>query len=380
MRILEVTHRYPPALGGVELEVQGIARGLVARGHSVEVATTDLARDRPFARLTPGPPPDPFPIRRHRAFRTLPAPHGLGLVAPGMVGDVLRSRAQVVHAHAFGMAPTWIAAVARRVRRAPLVVETHFDAGRGTSGWRAYARAMVRLTLKPADRVVVHTTLEENLLASLGVDPTRFARITPGIDLAEFAGWPARAAPRSGVTALFIGRLDPDQKGLEPLVRALAMVPPSLGLRLRLVGEDWGGRDVVQRIARELRVDEAVTLTGPVSRPELLREFARADLFVLPSRFECTPAVLMEAMAAGLPIVSTRVGGIPEVVTEGENALLCPPNDPEALANALERLGGDAALRRRFRTAGIALAARFSWEQVIPLWVHLFEELTARTG
>jgi glycosyltransferase involved in cell wall biosynthesis len=377
MRVLEVTHRYPPALGGVELEVQGIARGLVALGHSVEVVTTDLARDRPLARLPSGPGTDPLPVRRHRAFRTIPAPHGLGLVAPGMAADVLGARADVVHAHAFGMPPTWMAAFARRLRRTALVVETHFDAGRGTSGWRTYARAMAWLTLAPADRVVVHTSLEEKLLASLGVDRTQFARITPGIELAEFSGWPARVSQPDGVTMLFVGRLDPQQKGLDPLVRALAKVPSSLGLRLRLVGEDWGGRALVERLASELNVARSVTLTGPLSRAEVVREFARADLFVLPSLFECTPAVLMEAMAAGLPIVASRVGGVPEVVSEGENALLCPPNDPTALASAIERIGGDESLRRRFAANGLALAKQYSWERVIPLWVRLFEDVTA---
>ncbi|MCI4332524.1 MAG: glycosyltransferase family 4 protein [Thermoplasmata archaeon] len=378
MRVLEVTHRYPPALGGVEREAESIARGLVARGHSVEVVTTDLSRDRPIARLSLGPWVDDLPVRRHRAFRTVPAPHGLGLVAPGMALDLLQAQADVVHAHGFGRAPTWMAAGVRRFRRTPLVVETHFDAGRGTPGWRTYARAVVRLTLTGADRVVAHTQIEEDLLASLGLPRDRIARIPAGIDLTEFDGWPEPTRKKLGSTALFVGRMSPEQKGLGPLVRAVARVPRELGLRLRLVGEDWGGRALVERLAHELGIEQSVTVVGPVPRPELLREYANADLFVLPSLFECTPAVLMEAMAAGLPIVATRVGGVPEVVTEGENALLCPPNDPASLAAALSRLGGDVPLQNRFRRSGRERAADFSWDRVIPLWVDLFEGLARR--
>jgi glycogen synthase len=374
MRVLEVTHRYPPALGGVEFEVEGIVRGLLARGHSVEVVTTDLSRDRPFARLSPGPPPESYPVRRHRVLRTIPAPHGLGLVSPGMAVDLLTARSDVVHAHAFGMAPTWMAASVRRVRRTPLVIETHFDAGRGTPGWRTYARAVTQLSLGPADRVVTHTELESKLLRSLGVRPDRLARIPPGVDVAAFAG-PGRPADRGSLTALFVGRLDPGQKGLDPLIRAAAQVPRRVGLRLRLVGEDWGGRAVVERLATELGIRESVTVTGALPRAEVLREYAEADLFVLPSLFECTPAVLIEAMAAGLPIVTTRVGGIAEVVVEGENALLCPPNDPGALAIALTRLAEDEPLRARFGRHGIACAEKFGWDHVIPQWIALFESL-----
>jgi len=373
MRVLEVTHRYPPALGGVEIQVEAIARGLVERGHSVEVVTTDLARDRPLHRLPPGPTHEPVPVRRHRAFRTIPAPHGLGLVAPGMALDVLRLETDVVHAHAFGMPPTWMAAFARRVRTTPLVVETHFDAGRGTPGWWAYARAVAHFTLAPADRIVAHTDLETNLLASLGVRRERIAKIPNGIDLSEFVDFPSRTSSSEGLTVLFVGRLYPEQKGLEPLVRALATIPSHVGLRLRIVGEDWGGQALVVRLARELDVERHIALTGPLSRAELLKEYARADVFVLPSLFDCTPIVLLEAMAAGLPIVASRVGGIPEVVAEGENALLCSPNDPVALAKALERLARDGALRAKFARAGSVQVEQFSWTRVLPRWIRLFE-------
>jgi glycosyltransferase involved in cell wall biosynthesis len=380
MRVLEVTHRYPPALGGVEREVQGIARGLVARGHSVEVATTDLSRDRPLARLPRGPGSEAFPVRRHRAFRLVPAPHGLGLIAPGMAWDVARSATDVVHAHAFGMAPTWIAATLRRFRRTPLVIETHFDGGRGTPGWWTYARAVARLSLGPADRVVAHTRLETDLLVSVGVPPERIVRISAGIDTGEFAARRARTDPPGRVRGLFVGRLDPGQKGLEPLVRALALVPPAPGMVLRLVGEDWGGRAVVERLARQLGIGDRVTVVGPLPRAELLREYAAADLFVLPSTFECTPAVLMEAMAAGLPVATTRIGGISEVVSEGETALLCPPNDPESLAAALTKLAEDPSLRSRLGRSGVERSKAFDWGQVLPRWIELFESLAVRAS
>ncbi|MCI4343422.1 MAG: glycosyltransferase family 4 protein [Thermoplasmata archaeon] len=380
MRVVEVTQRYPPALGGVEIHVDAIAHRLHARGHSVQIVTTDLARERPFTRLSTPQPEEIFPVRRHRAFRTIPAPHGLGIVAPGMALDLLTVRADVIHAHAFGVSPTWFASFARRLRPIPLVIETHADAGRGTSGSRAYARAVASLTLRAADRVVVQTHLEEGVLRSLGVDPSHLALIPDGIDLSEFSGWPERPRSEGGPTLLFVGRLSIEQKGLEPLVRGLAGVPSELGLRLRLVGPDWGGKSPVEALARKLGVEDRVTVTGPLPRAELLQEYARADLFVLPSLFEPYGIVLTEAMAAGLPIVASRVGGIPEVVAEGENALLCSPNDSEALTAAFVRLATDAPLRARFARAGVERVQRFSWSVVLPQWIALFESIISRRG
>ncbi|HKV89861.1 MAG TPA: glycosyltransferase family 4 protein, partial [Thermoplasmata archaeon] len=133
----------------------------------------------------------------------------------------------------------------------------------------------------------------------------------------------------------------------------------------------------ILRLARELRVEPAIVLTGPVTRAELLREYSNADVFVLPSQFESTPSVLREAMASGLPIVSTRVGGIPEVVREDEDALLCGPGDPGELAAPLERLASDPGLRTRLGRNGRRNVDRFSWEQVIPQWSRLFDGIGA---
>lgn len=377
MRILEVTQRYPPALGGVEILVETLAYELTAQGHSVEVVTTDLARDRPFARLDRISSADAIPVRRHRAVRWFPAPHGLGIAAPGMGLDVLSSRVDVIHAHAFGMAPTWFGAMARRLRPIPLVIEAHADAGRGTSGSTTYAKLVTRMTLNAADRVVAHTQRESDLLASWGVERNRLARIPNGIDLGEFSALPPRNPTRPGVTVTFVGRLYPEQKGLIPLLRAVALVPPAVDLHLRLIGEDWGGLAVLNRLGRELGISERVVATGPLARGDVLREYASADIFVLPSLFEPFGIVLLEAMAAGLPIVASRVGGIPEVVREGENAILVPPNDSSALAAALTLLATDGSLRVRLGRHGRDWVQQYSWSRVVPQWVALFEGLKA---
>lgn len=302
-------------------------------------------------------------------------PHGVGIWSPGLGLELLTTPADIVHAHAFGYFPTWAASAARKLGRSRLVVTPHSDVGTGTSGSRLYARTVARGTLARADRVVALTSLEAQHLQRLGVDPRRIVTIPNGIDLKEFPPRGPRPPVGVGARILFVGRIYPEQKGLETLVRAMARLPSGLGVRLRMVGEDWGGAVRVKELARALGIADRIELPGPVPRDVLRREYARADLFVLPSLFEPFGIVLLEAMAAGLPIIASRVGGIPEVVEEGRNALLVPPGDVDALAEAMRRLIADESLARRFSAASYDRVGRFSWEHLVGRFVDLFEEL-----
>ena len=199
--------------------------------------------------------------------------------------------------------------------------------------------------------------------------------IAHGAALADIArGWGARAvnlpsgslsradidpAPRRGRPrrALFVGRLN-TEKGLDVLVDALAGVPD---LTLTLAG--WPTGDYERRLrarAAERGVLERLDFKGPVPRgPELFALYRAHDVFVLPSISEGTPRVIGEAMAFGLPVVSTTAGGIPDLVEEGVTGLLVPPGDAVALARALERVRTDDGLRERLvAAAGRTVDAR----------------------
>lgn len=378
LRLLEVTQRYPPALGGVEQHVQHLGREMRAAGLDVEVLTTDLGRDRPFSRL-PGPwDPEVPPVTRRRAIPTLRAPHGLGIVAPGMLLDLLAGSADVVHAHAFGYFPVWAATAAHRLRGRGLVITPHADAGRGSPGSRTYARAVSRATLHHADRVVAQSNRERKLLEEIGVDPSRIVQIPTPFDLTEFPPPVPRPPSTSPPIVLFVGRLYLEQKGLDVLVRAVAQLPAEDRPQLRLVGEDWGGRAALERLATELDLRPRPQFTGPVPRATILRELAGADLFVLPSRFDSFPVVLLEAMASGLPIVASDVGAVGEVVEDGVTGYTVPAGDPARLAEALQRLLGDPERRRRFGTAGRERVPSYSWERLGPRYVSMFREVAER--
>jgi glycosyltransferase involved in cell wall biosynthesis len=187
-----------------------------------------------------------------------------------------------------------------------------------------------------------------------------------GVDLAG-AGAAAAAArtPNSVPVALYVGSLHP-WKGVDTLVRAAAL---GGGWELRVAGGDAKRIAELSALARSLGVGDRVHLIGPVAPAERFALIGRADVCLLPltrtsiaSRYT-SPLKLFEYMAMGRPIVVADLPSIREVVRDGEHALLVPPEEPAAIAAAVNRLAADPALRERLGRAAAALAASYSWER-----------------
>ena len=171
-----------------------------------------------------------------------------------------------------------------------------------------------------------------------------------------------------------VGRLAAPKDALT-LLRALTDVAPAPFSAL-LVG-DGPDRPELEASIRALGLEDTVTLAG--SRSDVPALLAAADVFVLSSRSEGAPFSILEAMAAGLPVVASNVGGVGELVVDGETGLLVPPADPGRLADALRRVLGDAALRRRLGAAGRARAReRFDLRALQDAHLELYARELAR--
>jgi len=239
-----------------------------------------------------------------------------------------------------------------------------------------------REKLAEAEWAVTCTAVGRDHLAALAPDPSRVALLYHGLDLADFP--PPAARPRRDggdpgdpVVIVSVGRAVA-KKGYDDLLEALAALPAGLHWRFVHVG---GGtlKDELRQRAASLGIADRVTWRGAQPRAAVLAALAGADLFVLASKVardgdrDGLPNVLMEAQAAGLAAVATRVSAIPELIEDGVTGVLVPPQDPAALAAALALLARDpgrravlgAAGRERVRTAfghdaGLdRLAARF---------------------
>jgi len=236
--------------------------------------------------------------------------------------------------HIYGAIAGWLAGVSR-------VIHTrHRGLDLAVTGRQAL---LLRLAASLTDRFVCVSFDSSRLAVREGI--RRVCVIWNGIDTSRFVT--SQSLPLGPiVTVCRLSR----EKDVATLLRAVALIAPQApALRLEVAG-DGVCLDELRQLARELHLEERVHFLGQVREvPQLL---ARSGVFVLPSRTEGLSLTILEAMASGLPVLATRVGGNPEVVEDGVTGLLVPPGDPEALAAALLRLWNDPDLRQQMGQAG----------------------------
>lgn len=262
-------------------------------------------------------------------------------------------------------------------RLAPLCPQLHLEEGFGPeeTGERQLARRVWtrRLVLGgPTRLVVVSRTLERIARELWRVPADRLARVPNGIPVERYAAArpiePALRRQEGEVVALAVGGLRPE-KNPARLLRLLRALPEVPAVRLVLVG-DGPERAAVEAQAASLG-DRVLLLGARRDVPELL---AAADLFLLGSDTEQMPLAVLEAMAAGLPVVATAVGDVPEMVAAENRPFVLPPSDERGLAEALARLAADPALRRRLGDAN-RLRARAVYDEtrMVEAWRILLD-------
>jgi glycosyltransferase involved in cell wall biosynthesis len=277
----------------------------------------------------------------------LGAPDGL---RPGLVPRLARlfreARADVIHTH--DDRPNIYGAPAAKLAGARVVHTRHSQGSRLSRRQALLVAAVARCT----DRFVCISRDSAARAVRAGVPQSRVRTIWNGIDLSRFG--PSGPCPQG--PAVIVARLAPE-KDVSTLLRAAALAARSRpDFRLEIAG-DGPCRPELERLAGELGLAESVRFLGAVRDvPALL---GRARLFVLSSLTEGISLTLLEAMARGLPVVATHVGGNVEVVAEGQTGLLVPPREPERLAGALLGLWGDVEAGARLGWAGRQRAERY---------------------
>jgi glycosyltransferase involved in cell wall biosynthesis len=252
-------------------------------------------------------------------------------VRPGammrLVSLLRRWRVDVVHTH--NTRPLIYGAPAARLAGIPVVVYTRHGQRFGASHRQT---ALFNLAARAVDRVVCVSEDTAAISIAQGIPAHKVIIIRNGIDLDRFKI--RSPAPRGPL--VMVGRLSPE-KNVDSLIRAMALIGSSSAC-LEIAGNGVC-RPGLQRLAEDLGVRSRVKFLGEIRNVEQL--LSRASLFVLSSRTEGISLTLLEAMSSGLPVVATKVGGNPEVVAHGMTGLLVPPNDPVALAHAIEQIYGD---------------------------------------
>jgi len=385
MRVLVVPKWYPwpdrPVFGSFCREH---ARAIAAQ-HEIVVLASDAVRSPRFAafELTDAVE-DGLRTLRLRYRRPWLRPASMGIQLSGMLVALRKLRAEgwrpeIVHAHVYSAGLP--ALVLGRVSGAPVVISEHFTGfQRGLIS--GYDRFTARIAFRGADLVApVSHDLARHVQA---LAPGARVRVVENVvDTDVFhAVFRTPTRPRDGIgdepaRLLTVAALT-EKKGHADLFQALLLLRErGVAVRLDLVG-DGELRSQLQALVGQLRLSEEVRFHGELPKQEVASFMRAADLFVLPSRFENLPCVLIEAMASGLPSLATAVGGVPELL-DGAGLTLSPARDPPALAASIER-----ALRDRAGVDPGALSARartrFGYAAIGRTWTGIYEELRSSAG
>lgn len=390
MRVLVVTNMYPPhAYGGYEQSCRDVVQRWRAAGHQVLVLTGDI-RVAGVADV----PEEPAAVRRqlrlywedHRILDPSPPRRLVMERANRRAFDraVADHRPDVVSAWAMGALSLGILtrAAALGLPVVPVVCDEWPVYGPEVDAWlrplwrrRGLARLLQAATglhtgLPPLDTAGPACFVSDHLRTVVRRgSPWRFPDSTvvySGIAGAEFPPRPAH--PAWGWRLAYVGRIDP-RKGIDTVVRALALLPGSASLAVHGSG-DRRHQQELQALARQLQVADRITWQV-TPRHRLADALADVDAVVFPSVWEEPFGLVpLEAMSCGVPVAATAVGGAAEFLADGHNCLTFPPGDPDGLARVLHRLAQDAPLRRRLVDAGRVTAAALDVDR-------LAEELTA---
>jgi alpha-maltose-1-phosphate synthase len=376
LRVALLTREYPPEVyGGAGVHVEYLARELAGlvdlTVHCQGADRTGAMAHRPWELLA----------RANPALQTI----STDLAMTAAVGG-----ADLVHSH------TWYANLAGHLATllygVPHVVTTHsleplrpwkaeqLGGGYALSSW------CERTAVEAAAAVVaVSDGMRADVLAAYpAVPPERVRVIRNGIDTHQYQPDPGTdVLERYGVAldrpyVIFIGRVT-RQKGLPVLLRAAAHLDPGAQLVLCAGQADTPELEAeVDGLVASLtaRRQGVHLISGMLAKPEVIQLLSHARVFCCPSVYEPLGIVNLEAMACGAAVVASRVGGIPEVVADGETGLLVPPSDPSALANALNELLADPTRAAQMGEAGRKRAvAEFGWPQIAAQTVALYQQL-----
>jgi glycosyltransferase involved in cell wall biosynthesis len=362
MRILHLNPFFFPYAGGIERRILEIGRRH-ARRHEVFLLTAQLPDTEPqedvqgihVTRL-----PSRFRLKR---FYNPPL-----VSSPGLREAIRLVQPDVIDLH-FRWSPSYAKAFQKSKAARVFTYHNTYGEGSGTLGFLSRINdRWTRRYIRKSHRINCVSRFIWDDLKAHGFPEDRFALVPNGVDAAQLRATQGTAPAGAQDRLVGVGRLV-RVKGYDTLIRAL----PDLDARLRLTLCGEGPeKAALQRLAQQLGVQDRVDLPGWVPEADKLALLARCRAFVHPARFEAFGLAPLEALAMGAPVVSSNVGGLPEVV--GDAGVLIGPDDPKALAHAIAQVDTDEALRARLQGAAATQCARFSWDAVAQKQLKIYEQ------
>jgi glycosyltransferase involved in cell wall biosynthesis len=367
-----LTWEYPPRIvGGISRHVEGLSTALASMGHEVHVITLDF----------PGAQKEEQrgSLYLHRVSVDLPAPDFHSWVL--LFNHVFEKRAgqlakeygppDVVHSH------DWLTVSSgvdiKHLLRTPLVMTFHSTEASRSGNSKSAESAMVEGlewwgSFEAARVIAVSSWMRDEVVSLFKIPRAKAVEIPNAVDLGKFEMEVDTSATRrrwgvgdGGKLITAVGRLTA-QKGFDNLIRAYPAIRQAVpSSRLLVVGEGYM-RSELEGLAAQLRVRDSTAFAGFIDDADLVRVLKSSDVVAVPSRFEPFGIIALEAMAAGAPVVVSKVGGLAEIVEDSVDGLQVDPENPGSIAEAAVRILSDRGLASRLAEKGRAKAKAYSWE------------------
>jgi glycosyltransferase involved in cell wall biosynthesis len=343
----------PPPSGGMANQTLQLIGLLEGEGHQVEVIQVNAPYTPAWAGKLPG---------LRALFRLVPyVAHLWGAAGRVQLFHVMANSGWSWHL--FAAPAIWIG----HLRGCPVVVNYR---GGEADVFMQKSQRWVRPSLLRADAVVVPSGFLEHVFSKYGVATTVVPNI---INLERFsAAMPGAAVP---LRVLVARNLEPIYDN-ETALRAFALVAARIPGATMVVAGSGPLRAELEQLAVDLGVAAAVTFTGRVDNAGMGALYRGADLMLNPSTVDNMPNSVLEALASGVAVVSTDVGGVPFMVEDGKTALLVPPRAPQAMADAMLRLADSPELAARLRAAGLSYVQQYAWPGVRPRLLEVYRSVT----
>jgi glycosyltransferase involved in cell wall biosynthesis len=367
MKILHVSKKYPKAIGGDANVVYNLQSHQRNAGHDVTVLTTncrEIIRDRNI--IKSGISDDSENYDRITFKRLI----SLLLFFCESFHVLSEQKPEIIHSHSPEMG--FLISIPARLYHIP-VIHTCHGICFNNRNFSFLKRKMELFFLKYGGFQFI-TTVDKNSLPDFRAKDIRnIVYIPNGVDISLFSS-ADRPVANSVMNYLFVGRLE-RQKGLDVLIDAVIRLKKvNTNFTLTIIGDGSLKEDLIRCIS-DHSLESTIHMMGAVNQDELIRKYSESDALILPSRWEGLPLTLLEAWAAGLPVIVSNVGGLTPLCEDMVNAIVIDPVDPQALCRAMRFLMNNRDLAQRLGSEGNQIVkTRYAWNSVNKMYENIYRQ------
>lgn len=382
MKVLQIVPEFPPPLlAGGGYHVYHLTKELSKRGIDVTVFTLKTKKPPMFGKVDTEIHFNSVKVVRVPAFHLSAISPIAYPIATKLLPLLLAENPDIIHAHGYPFVTSDAALITAKIKRIPMVLTLHgFPDGFNALMHRAYFRLIGRQTLTKARRIIAVSPLVAREFRQIGIPEERMVIIPNGVEIAAYQNLPQKDILRRRLRIkderkimLAIGRLG-KLKGFQCIIEALPKILETTPVDLIIAGPEFGYGPQLRRLAREKGVDDYVIFYGIMNEKEKLEAMAAADVVVVSSIYEGFGIVLLEALAAGKPVVATETGIAPEIIKNGENGFLFSPCDHQGLADKVTRLLADKELSAAISLRSKTVAETFDWKRITELVLDTYNQ------